>query len=1563
MDAMDSENKDAWLLNTPQQWHKLLKQDSARQLKVILEKLQSCVDLHDYKGARYYAQRLRNYLENKFPLTLEERESLVNLMMELVVACNDVANLSRFSYTLGLLLKREKRLKVTIPWRPLYEKLLRFFFVGAHQLPEATPSIKQTLGSCLTRLIKRARKYFPPEAAEEILLEFMPNLCPLDEAYFKNQSLLCIFLPATKKTSATLKERVPEILKAMSLVDKCSESTLCWFKLICRMAKYDLDSWAGHVSTLLTVFLQQLKLPIGKSKSSIPSFAWNNHYTFLLMNNRSTTDELCVAVGKLVVFTLNKDSKTLQTFEALLDSMYTFFHPSNHGGWSVSLGTLLMSCSYFYVERLRKEDTNAESLTHSADQFLDRNDTAFAAILQKFAMLQLYSKSRQAVSMAITVLKDCSFVFPQLILPSLLDQFLPNLQNASQAHRMLSTFEGLTMTTNAMFGRKNYPESSAFLQQLMYAALPGIDPVDPLKSARTLGWLEILFFNIPFVQAGEKAGETDNSPGDDDARTLTFCFSDWSREFLDKMLSLLECMETYTGGSGGKSKASHMDKFFGFAIKRVTDAFFSALSAKIFEEACDKVCTYVLGCHKNAVQSFFAYLVSSMALANPAVLLAKLVPPLCQKLANNPASSEKEWYLTLLAAAVQKAGPRGEVLNYLEAVQKTCLAVREEESKDESSKKGGGEGKASKLATAVMASLVKGLTTVYPNERKAFSSAVWQDEASWQSWRVWGQYKELEQYTTKGVNIDWHFPSSAEFKAAEGVVREQLSQPLSVLQATAQADAADQIDITAVTGSLRVVLAFVKASANVLGTLDGEEVDVHPKKNGEVEFERMTLSPLFPCIKSSLSDNASLRTEVCDTVYAAAANMLKHFGGLVSTNVKLWNKVVKVVHALTALYGPGESEHQDLAMGASLRMYKFHHKNRLEDKYKCLLRPVLVDKAYLRLSKKLMSFSSNQCYNSRVKANIMFLQKLTLSDFEGLRHKAEHAVTSCCRLFPLAIDPVLDNTFTALSSADSTDKQVIGAAKLLANQQQRVWIVNKLRRFSSFVLALCQHGMQHQDDLVQTALHEVFLQYFSHAVHHPLSVQPVEACARVSPEVAEQRNQGLAKMAQHNTATYHNLIQGLVKIANTAGTHWRYQLMSSALLGALGKEECMVPSQVLTLAKGLLDDVEPIRRVCVMAVTRLLKLHTRRSAAAAADSEAAACARGQEEVSAVLGKLHTGLAGLSTSASLNADTWHSAQLCDSNMSGWTGSSLTYKTYRSSPPQAKRAKISADADHQGWLDASTVSELSQFLCDNLPAVLATLEHNHPTLSKMGDNAGSNKGAGVTIAAQCYHDPAITWPFCRLSLDSNGFDKTHVGLITAMVRAFPSLLLSPDDKATGPLFKQFTELCQDPHEEEKQCTAAEVFAGIVKGSRHWAPTQQLNIQQALLGGVLKTLSACQPNCVKHWQDALRGLSSNSDPRRLMWLFQPLLQGAFQTPPATEESTSDSSGPSIVARQFKFVFPLLAEGGWRAQAISHWVVDKLRQQPGWLQHPYKQVRDAVATLLFLCTRSYTTAAAAAA
>lgn len=328
---------------------------------------------------------------------------------------------------------------------------------------------------------------------------------------------------------------------------------------------------------------------------------------------------------------------------------------------------------------------NEKPVQYSSDLFLDLEDDTFINIVMPPALQGLYSKSDRMVSMCGEFFRNMAYVHPRTVLPILIEEFYPALETVDQSHRMLSALGTLNVVCAPLLNRRLYPQGGTHLERLLWLVLPGIDSTDPMKTARTLSFMETVFHNVPFINAAESdqcEQEGENLPvtdNDDEVRSVSLMFGEWSVAFIKKLLAVIENLEDYN--SAKKNQAQQM---FLHLLQKVMDAFVSCLSKSIFEACLEEVKTYLIDNRFSAVIKYYGVVLGSFGFAQPAITLKSILPTFLSKLkqgmADHMAESDLIWFLYLTSQMIKRTGSA--VLEYVPLLKEVSVQARGLENKD-----------------------------------------------------------------------------------------------------------------------------------------------------------------------------------------------------------------------------------------------------------------------------------------------------------------------------------------------------------------------------------------------------------------------------------------------------------------------------------------------------------------------------------------------------------------------------------------------------------------------------------------------------------------------------------------------------------------------------------------------------------------------------------------------------------------------------------------------------------------------------------------------------------------
>ena len=207
---------------------------------------------------------------------------------------------------------------------------------------------------------------------EEILPYFSTSFT---EGAFVVAGLMNLMLPTAPAPvhSETLlpQEFLPTYFHLWSLVNRSKTFDMTFLDLFSRMARDSLS--ADHVpfsefgiyskeqTTLIyTAVLRLLEIPVGQATSPYSALVDLSAGLGILLDRDSRKHPVSHHIARWIIMSLSpaclevKDS-ILSLLEGLLQSVETFFHPSNSGAWTKTLAQLVFYLADFFVMRWNRE--------------------------------------------------------------------------------------------------------------------------------------------------------------------------------------------------------------------------------------------------------------------------------------------------------------------------------------------------------------------------------------------------------------------------------------------------------------------------------------------------------------------------------------------------------------------------------------------------------------------------------------------------------------------------------------------------------------------------------------------------------------------------------------------------------------------------------------------------------------------------------------------------------------------------------------------------------------------------------------------------------------------------------------------------------------------------------------------------------------------------------------------------------------------------------------------------------------------------------------------------------
>lgn len=809
-------------------------------LALIIKNLYIAIDAEDFSpGALHWSRELQGWLSLKFEMPVELRAKLAKLFYHLSLAPGMEQSMTdRFSRMVISLTKKRNYIKpveeLTLDWRPLWKQLKSIALPSETAVHQAvhTRVYKQVLRLCL-----HVQAYLDPSDRREMLDEILPFFSTVDVSNaFIVVGLLTVMVPTSPAPPTAYQSQpsdfFPTYFHLWSLVNRSKAFDISFLDIFSRTARDYLS--CQHVpftahgiftrtqsDLIFTAMLRITEIPVGQANSPyISSLDYSSGLAVFLDKDRKKYPVPYMA-ARWIVYSLSpycleetKDdnssvaSNILTGLEGFLESIDTFFHPSNQGAWTGFLAQFTHHLADVFVKRYNREQSG--ELDIPADRRITPDlKRRFVLALRDVTFMGLFGKSQKISNYYYVTLQCLSYLEPSLILPGALQRFYPSLQGLVEVHRTTASLCGLQMIALILSREKGF---RCHITALLALALPGIDANDLGKTQHTLSFIQSVAYSIPFASIVSKAsddaddtslavqwvqGEMErferegqdiqidyNAELTDEqeariARSSTAGFGEFILALLGKVFTLVENLPYSSHVRVGSPEDNVMN-----SLPAAFTPLFAALSPELFDIALEKLSSFVASHVVYQARDAVAWICSALCKANPEKALKAFVPMLIVNIRNeidsNGAASDRSsgadvlprdralvWNVSILSMCVVHVG--GEVIKYKDDLLDIAKFMQE---------------KCRGLPTIHVSNFVHhlllNLTNTYPVDSAMFEPEVM---AAGVGLEHWGKLTPPSELTIK-----WYRPAQPEIQFATELFESQLNGAMAKLEALMSSD-------------------------------------------------------------------------------------------------------------------------------------------------------------------------------------------------------------------------------------------------------------------------------------------------------------------------------------------------------------------------------------------------------------------------------------------------------------------------------------------------------------------------------------------------------------------------------------------------------------------------------------------------------------------------------------------------------------------------------------------------------------------------------------------------------
>ncbi|PIA16947.1 hypothetical protein COEREDRAFT_62035 [Coemansia reversa NRRL 1564] len=1470
--------------------------------------------------------------------------------------------------SLGRILRREEKLTIAdleFDWRPLYD--LTWNAVSP-KIWQDNPIQNRTKLKTIIDLVSEANRFFPPSAAIDVFRELLPSIQfnSLDWQPAAVQ-LLNLFVPtacppngatpiANGPYSTDPKRWLPTIFSLWSFNLRTSGYDAYLMNLVTRLVtdqRGNLVLTSEQIRFVFASGLHFFNLPVTRSSTSLPrsiSTAVTNTAQFYRMPSNGTLplrEDRALNFAKFIVYTMHDETPggTLDLFEQLVLMIEPFYHPSNNGSWSGILARFLRHLSKELLERSRDEAADNCDVPESAR--LKRSiRRRFVVSVRTLAMLLLFSKGEDSVSMSHSTLKHLAEVEPDLIFRPLLDTLYTAIDSVTETHRMLSAMRALAKLATTLSNFSHYPEGAQHVAPLLTLTLPGIDVNDPTKTYFALSFVCNLCNNgvvfeellasgyMPGSRPLSKSSSSDmdvdqdiDAPPDLDmeqiewmTRASTVQFETWIDQYLRRVFALMDNLSSSLDTNESFSPDTNIESMAAHTTERVllqcSERYHPMISRLMTGFATRITSLSAVGRMRSVVSAF--------ALAMPEQALANLLPICCEKIAEEiengvglvPSLSQVSrshsettliWFASILVVLTE--GQNGtyllrykdQLISAVELLVCKCYSRQ-----------------VYTIGCKLLHTTLMSLTRTTPLRGHSVSDKLWNEPKFRENhFRYWGQHPHVGD---SSFGIDWHIANEQEIEfaleLAHRVIEPRIGE-LDSLVDTAPHSREPNNKENVYLNRLLVTLCYSLLAMGCLVPPPGNPVELDDLSDDLISGEdSINMAPRYRLDRQVsagyvFTDPESAKYKevlgIREAIGRVAAKTLTHMASNKEDNVENIKSIVVLAQTVICHHGVDRSAFTSFCRSWNYGLDAFS----IDDNTSIMPR-------YIAYRRARFTQLSRMFHNTRYMQVTELFRDITtqiarfcLSAYEEVRDYSISALENIMAILPAVKYPLIPLFLDELEDNESSDpEKMIGALRVLDSMPMRKACLRDWNYFPKMVLALCR--AQHEDKpQVKRLIRGTAVNQVVHLAA-PLAVKPLSEDTRnltlelygtVDTEFEEAiardrtRCEQRYQFAKDESA---KLVNALVGILRDAGTTWRFAAISGYYLDQLATVNIPVEPQLMaTLAENLTSDLVLFRESAAINLSLLIGKIKQRSKlncpGIAVSQRRTMLDIDSGDGKRFSGQVHTDICERALSGDGEAT---AAPFLDSPASGWFVWPQKAKVYVCPPPGNAEAFDHIDPESQEAYKA-------------LRGVLFT--------------DGKWDDIARLFSIESMRSP-----------DEDNFGVTRAMLFTQLFSLFELPLL---DKA----WSAIEQLSRDHEHVGAQRAASEIIGGLLRGSKHWAQGSLDRMWDLLIPLLDAVFSKLSSDTERFWQTCMHYAFARRDPRRYLPLIRLLLY--------TRQFDPHSEAP--FAEQAKLEHLRMMVGSWDWRIVSA-IVASRPQLLDALAHPYKQVRDVAGVLMYMLSVS---------
>ncbi|XP_074105098.1 proteasome activator complex subunit 4 [Cotesia typhae] len=1437
--------------------------------------------------------KFRMYLKlYHFRFTKDDHILFIKLMYELVVIPSlEPAFINLLCSTLASLMRKKELIapsELELPWRPLYDLMFRTIkrnkrsqvILGMQRLPIY-------MGKTVRSLIQDVKTYFPVTATQEILDELRPKLCLVDSSQMEQTIMLLeCFLPVQMPVQdhhLGYKLWLEEFMKLWEIYHNGSLWEHSLMALISKLAWNNIGyiDWEPHIPLMYTRFMRSLNLPV----------------TYKQTIGGRTHQLLISSVVEWIVATLGNESSGQIHLDKLLKAIETYFYQANSGPWVEKLKDLLSKLASQFVLRLHNERYGKRTWklqVPDSHKLTDADVDAFVKCMMPVAMTAMFGHS--SVIMTCKVLRLLATIRPNMVIPCVIERMYSTIESVTEPHKLTATMMAITAIARPMAqGKRNvnqgytYNEGPSRIISLLFSSLPGIDANDIKKSYVTFRMIFVYAMVMPITDCSKAAA---SELLDKDERIVceeTSQLEDFVLQFFDRVFSLIESstLEYVSQESQDNvSMKTRLETMVEYSLTSVCTVLLLCTSDDIFRSALHKLRGFVTErvLETRISGPLAASLCQSFARVNGAETLKALLPTISQSildiLEESDVAKEETIEDRLLYPMLLLSNITNTQGNNLSPYMDTLIDILNKTLHFKSR-----EG--SKMASKILGSVMTSLSSIAPTRNFSCNGKDFND-ATYPYILDWGQGAD-----TSSLEMHWYVPGEEELRMMQCIFNKFIPPEIAKIQEYCTNESSNITRQDLLT-SLSIIYV----------TLDGCG-DYLPTPPEEIT-EEMSMSMFIPTVgvkdEIKMPDGSNVRKSIAKIMTELQVTMLKNS----EDDTKSLFYLVQIWSLL--LLGKCRSVDKHRRQWANWKQMKSDLKDELV-KRKKVLPDFLMERTELQHDLRIYS---RVFYLTDYHKHIMLqLFEMATNRYTSLRIHAQELIFQALPFFPFTRKIFMPSILNVLSKDPEENHEAQKGLHylLLGPRPNSLLITRNWSILRSLWPALVTAQLSEKMSIIRLkgAMQNIVSSGLSTIA---LKLELPDGCVKTAGELwnytpkpsvirpgETEINEGfieLRKQEAENIDNYDNLICDLLK-AIQSNCHWRQRTMGMRLITDLAHLDRPFPLEVINFfLNSLIHDSLEERKIAASVIACILRQQKRERVKVIIDIPDQK--EQPEDIECTwVGKFKP---GVRTDNKWLQYHYESRPMTEEQ---WNQDRFVHERHVGFYTKANKVEVYASPPNQPNFDPQFPEFTeSERLIDNFFSEPSNIE-KLIKFNSIEERKGKDKFN-------------LTRALLYKGLFSN-YGIRHMKLFIPHLKS----------------------LVEQKHESSQRC-AAEIIAGMIRGSKHWPFSMIVEFWKELTPIIRTALDNVIDETIHDWEFCFAASLSQRDPNKHHWILECLM----------EEPQIENSSSFNECQRMYILMSALKQQSWRVAELMERLL--VRAEKKLSVNPFQNMRNSLGSLLMM-------------